>query len=483
MLADYQNRASGGEGWLRILRFVPADDKVYVQTFSPWLNRFETDANSEFTLDFPMGGTFVSAGSTTALSGSTASITASALAPDTKYEWRMTVTNSSGKSRTGPLWTFTTRPDGTINQPPIAEGQSVSMLEDGSTAISLGASDPEGVALTYTVVAGPSHGTLSGAPPALIYQPAVNYSGADSFTFRANDGAANSNTATVSIAVQAVNDAPIAVGESYTVQTGGTLAVSAPGVLGNDTDIDNAALTAELIAAPVNGAMTLAANGSFTYTPSAGYSGSDSFTYRASDGAATSAIATVTFVVQPAPPPAPVIVFAADFNAGQNSFTYSDNVFRGATQSSYASGSRVTTGGFTGGALRVLLGGINNTAINGMSGGWRRTFTLSAPATVVLSFRYNLDQGADYESDEVSQVLASVDGLLIGAPPADYVAQVAGNGNGGSAIGTGWQLFEKSLGTLPAGTHTVVLGGYNSRKNSTTERTTILIDDVTIVMP
>ena len=55
MLADYQERASGGEGWLRILRFVPADNKVYVQTYSPWLNRFETDADSEFTLDYPDG--------------------------------------------------------------------------------------------------------------------------------------------------------------------------------------------------------------------------------------------------------------------------------------------------------------------------------------------------------------------------------------------------------------------------------------------
>ena len=64
MLADYQDRAQGGEGWLRILRFVPAEDRVYVQTYSPWLNRFETDANSEFTLDFPMGGVFSPAGTT-----------------------------------------------------------------------------------------------------------------------------------------------------------------------------------------------------------------------------------------------------------------------------------------------------------------------------------------------------------------------------------------------------------------------------------
>ena len=101
----------------------------------------------------------------------------------------------------------------------------------------------------------------------------------------------------------------------------------------------------------------------------------------------------------------------------------------------------------------------------------------------MLSFRYNLDQGPDYESDDLSQVLASVDGVLIGTPPADYVAQVAGNGNGGSSIGTGWQLFQRSLGTLPAGTHTVILGGYNNKKNSSSERTTILIDDVTVTAP
>lgn len=483
MLADFQDRASGGEGWLRILRFVPAEDKVYVQTYSPWLNRFESDANSEFTLDFPMGGVFSSVGAVTASSGSTASIAATGLAPNTQYEWQMTVTNSSGRSRTGPVWTFTTGAGGPVNQPPVADSQSVDAIEESSAAITLSATDPEGGTLTYTVVSGPSHGTLSGSAPALIYQPAANYNGSDSFTFRASDGLANSNTAAVSIGVQAVNDAPIAVGESYTVRAGATLTVNAPGLLTNDTDIDGGALVTQLGAVPVNGALTLAANGSFTYTPTAGYSGPDSFTYQASDGQAASATATVSLTITPAQPPAPVVVLSANFNSGQNSFTYADNTFRGATRSSYASGSRVSTGGFTGGALRVLLGGINNTLINGMSGGWRRTFTLSAPTALTLSFRYNLDQGADYENDEFSQVLASVSGVLMGAPPVDYVAQVAGNGNGGSAIGTGWQIVAMPLGTLPAGTHTLILGGYNSKKNSASERTTILVDDVTIVVP
>ena len=121
MLADYQDRASGGEGWLRILRFVPADNKVYVQTYSPWLNRFETDADSEFTLDFPMGGAFQAVGSVTVPSGSTASVTPAGLEPHTQYEWQVTVTNDSGKSRTGPVWRFTTGSGGPVNQPPTAD--------------------------------------------------------------------------------------------------------------------------------------------------------------------------------------------------------------------------------------------------------------------------------------------------------------------------------------------------------------------------
>jgi hypothetical protein len=126
------------------------------------------------------------------------------------------------------------------------------------------------------------------------------------------------------------------------------------------------------------------------------------------------------------------------------------------------------------------LGGVNNTAINGMSGGWARSFTLSSPRTLTLSFRYNLNQGKDYESGEFSQTLISVDGVLRGIAGTDYVAQVVGNGNGGPAITTGWQLVNIPLGSLPAGTHTVVIGGYNNRKDSSKEQTLILIDDVTV---
>jgi hypothetical protein len=474
MLTDYQDRPSGGEGWLRILRFVPGENKIYVQTYSPWLNRYETDADSEFTLDFPMGGALSTLGTVSAPSGSTVSLTPANLTPSTPYEWNVAVTNDNDKSRTGPLWTFTTGSPSGTNQPPIATSQSVSTSEDIVAPIVLSATDADGNSLTYSVVGGPSHGSLSGASPNLTYQPAANYNGADSFTFRANDGLASSNVATVSITVLAVNDPPAAVNDAYSLQVNATLTVGAPGVLGNDSDIDSATLTSALVTGPAHGSLALNANGPFTYTPVAAYSGPDSFTYRASDGSATSSLATVSLTVSSGS------IFTANFNSGQNNFTYLDNTFRGTTQGSYASGSRVSSGGFTGGALRVLLGGVNNNTITGMSGGWRRTFTLSAATSVTLTFRYKLTQSSEYENDEFSQVMASMDGVLYGTPPNDYVAQVTGDGNGGTTRTTNWQLFQVAVGTLPAGTHTLALGGYNNKKTTSTESTTILLDDVTV---
>ena len=480
LLADYQDRSpSGGEGWLRTMRFVPSEDRVYVQTYSPWLNQYETDANSEFTLDFPMGGAFTSVGSASVLSGATASITPTGLQPNTQYEWRATVTNASGKSRSGPVWRFTTGTGGPVNQPPVANDQSVSTPEDALASITLTGSDPEGESITYAIVAGPAHGSIVASLPGLFYQPAANFTGTDTITFRVNDGQDDSAVATLTITVLPVNDAPTASGEAYSVQAGSTLTINAPGVLGNDADIEATALAAELVTAPAHGALSLAANGSFVYTPAAGYSGTDSFSYRAGDGLAFSAPATVSLAVTAAPV---VPILSANFNSSTQSFSYIDDAFRGTTKPAYATGTRVSTGGYTGGALRVYVGGVDSATITNMSGGWQRTFNLTAPTALTLSFRYNLNQGSDYETDELSQMLASIDGTLLNAGTGDWIAQVIGNGNGGAATTTGWRLVEINLGVLSAGTHTLRLGGFNNKKNNSSERTTILIDDVAVVV-
>jgi hypothetical protein len=96
---------------------------------------------------------------------------------------------------------FTVTASGTTNQPPTASAQSVSTAEDTPLVITLTGSDPEGSALTCTVVSSPAHGTLTGTGASRTYTPVANYNGSDSFTFKVNDGALDSAPATVSIAV------------------------------------------------------------------------------------------------------------------------------------------------------------------------------------------------------------------------------------------------------------------------------------------
>ena len=95
------------------------------------------------------------------------------------------------------------------------------------------------------------------------------------------------------------NALPEAFNDTYTVSEDGTLTVLASGVLANDFDPESAAMTAVLNSGPIFGTLTLNANGSFTYTPNANFSGTDSFTYRANDGANNGNAATVTINVLP----------------------------------------------------------------------------------------------------------------------------------------------------------------------------------------
>ena len=186
-----------------------------------------------------------------------------------------------------------------VNTPPVAQNQSVTTPEDTVKAITLTATDADGDTLTYWIVGQPQHGTVTLAGNVATYTPDQDYHGPDSFTFKANDGTTDSNLATVSITVTAVNDAPVAVDDEYTTDEGHTLTITAPGVLANDADVDGDALTVVLVETVSNGTLTLNANGSFIYKPNAYFNGTDTFTYRAKDASLTSEIATVTINVTP----------------------------------------------------------------------------------------------------------------------------------------------------------------------------------------
>ncbi len=206
-----------------------------------------------------------------------------------------------------------------VNDAPVANNDAYSTNEDTQLVIASAASgvlandtDVDHLNLQLTVavprpVSGPSNGTLIlNANGTFTYTPNANFNGTDSFTYRATDGIANSNLATVTITVNAVNDAPVANDDFYSGVEDTVLTVPARGVLANDTDIDNTNAQLSVaaprpVSGPSNGTLVLNADGSFTYTPNADFFGTDSFTYRTSDGASLSNIATVNLVISNVP--------------------------------------------------------------------------------------------------------------------------------------------------------------------------------------
>ncbi len=196
-----------------------------------------------------------------------------------------------------------------VNDQPLADADAYSTNEDTPLIVAAaqgvleGDTDVDGDALSARVVSDPLNGTLSlNANGSFTYTPDADFNGTDSFTYVANDGALDSNPATVSLTVNAVNDQPLADIDSYATNEDTLLTVAAAdGVLVGDTDVEGSPLTAVLVAGPTHGMLTLDPNGSFTYAPNLNYFGPDSFTYQAFDGSLASAIATVSLTVNAVP--------------------------------------------------------------------------------------------------------------------------------------------------------------------------------------
>ena len=235
------------------------------------------------------------------------------------------VADAAGATSTG---TVTVAVEGT-NDPLTVSDDTASAVEDASVTIGVlgNDSDPDGDAPSVVSVSQPANGTVVvNADGTVTYTPAPDFSGTDTFTYVASDGTVQSSPATVTVTVAPVNDQPVAAGDSYAVDEDSTLTAAAPGVLANDTDEEGQPLTAVLVTGTSHGTLTLNPDGSFTYVPAANYEGVDQFTYRASDGAALSAPATVTVTVRPMPEPpaAPASLKASNVTATSVSLTWQD---------------------------------------------------------------------------------------------------------------------------------------------------------------
>lgn len=181
------------------------------------------------------------------------------------------------------------------NTPPNVTGTGYTFNEDTLLSRTLTWSDNEGDMLTYTASVLPTNWTLVlFANGSFTYTPNSNYFWSDSFDFRANDGAISSAPATVSLTINSVGDAPIAINDNYTLNQDTTLYIP---VRSNDNDVDSTVLTFTGYINPSNGVISISGTW-FDYTPNTGYIGWDSFSYQLIDELnLTSNIATVTLNV------------------------------------------------------------------------------------------------------------------------------------------------------------------------------------------
>ncbi len=153
VLQDYQSRSNGGDGWLRYFTFKPSENKIYAYTWkvpqgaNP--GSFETDADSQFTIDYAM--------------------------------------------------------DGSGNAAPVCSNLSISTAENTAGDADPSCTDADLDTLTYSIAAQGAHGVASIAAGKLRFVPTTGYEGLDSFTYKANDGQVDSNAATVSVMVGAGN--------------------------------------------------------------------------------------------------------------------------------------------------------------------------------------------------------------------------------------------------------------------------------------
>ncbi len=177
-----------------------------------------------------------------------------------------------------------------VDDPTVADDTQVTTLEDTKATIQPTAIDPDNP-VTFQLMSGPAHGIVTGSFAPWEYTPAPNYAGTDSFTY-AVGGGGYIVVKTVFITVTPFNDVPTASDTSATTNEDTAKVITPPT---NDVDGDTVELA--IASGPAHGTAVQSAAKSFLYTPAANYSGTDSFTYRASDGAATSPLRTVTITV------------------------------------------------------------------------------------------------------------------------------------------------------------------------------------------
>jgi hypothetical protein len=294
LLADYQEWSNGVNGYLRIMHFVPWQNLVYVDTYSPWLGDYLDDGANRFTLKYVMTNTFMEIGTqANVASGSTVSLPWNGLSEHVTYQWYVTVTDSLGNERGGPLRQFLT------NTTPLAENDVVIIPPPGAQTLIAALDndwdpDNEDSIEFLEFTSQPQNGVAEIIGSGMFYTPNSGFTGTDTFTYTVIDNhGAVSDAATVTVTI---DTQPVAVNDSANAVPSEPQSIS---VMQNDSDPDSGDSIGlhAIVSSPQNGVATI--NGSvISYTGGNTYWGIDTFTYTIHDNhGAVSDAATVTVTV------------------------------------------------------------------------------------------------------------------------------------------------------------------------------------------
>ena len=167
------------------------------------------------------------------------------------------------------------------------------------------------------------------------------------------------------------------------------------------------------------------------------------------------------------------------FNNGSGKLVYFDEAFSNNGNNAYAEGISHTNNTLCktqNTCLEVKLGGKDNLRKDELSGAYKYSFTLDKPTEITLSVKLRTLLASTYESDEYVSSLISVDNQFIGKNNERYISKLIGGGV--SPTDSGWvSIVDQSLGVLPAGEHSILIGGYNNKKTYNNEVSSILIDN------
>ncbi|WP_289053126.1 Ig-like domain-containing protein, partial [uncultured Pseudoalteromonas sp.] len=234
------------------------------------------------------------------LSVSGSSFSVDNLLADKSYQVLITGVDGSGESGFAELINVAPQ-GGELNFAPKAVNDQFLVNEDQALQGNVLTNDTDEyqgeLYINTTPLVTPQHGSISLSESGdFTYSPRANFNGIDAFSYQVINELGMTDTGIVEITINAVNDAPIALNNTYNISAAGTLLVGAPGLLNNDSDIDQDLLTLDTtpVSLPSKGTLTLVADGSFEYVGSSNMQGTDSFQYRIFDTQGAEAIASVT---------------------------------------------------------------------------------------------------------------------------------------------------------------------------------------------